>query len=64
MVLETIFENGGRTDDGRRTVAILKVTNEPKGSGELKIKISKKLDVITVKSEQSDFIIRAPSSKF
>ena len=36
-----IFENGGRTDNGRRTdggaCLNYKLTNEPKGSGELKI---------------------------
>ena len=39
------------------TMAILKLTDEPKGSGELKIRTSKQLAVITVKSEQFDFTI-------
>ena len=37
VVLEKIFENGGRTDDG--ACLYYKLTNEPKGSGELKMLI-------------------------
>ena len=42
--LEKIFENGGRTDSGWRTddraCLYCKLSNEPKGSGELKINSS------------------------
>ena len=48
MVLEKkIFENGGRTDDGRTDDGqwlYYKLTNEPKGSGELKKNIVKIFD--------------------
>ena len=40
VVLEKIFENSGRTDDGRTDDGpweYYKLTNETKGSGELKI---------------------------
>ena len=47
-----IFENGGRRTDGRRTDdgpwLYYKLTNEPKGSGELNIKLSIRLNTIYV----------------
>ena len=38
-----IFENGGRMDNGRTMdYCYYKLTNEPKGSGELKLQLSKR----------------------